>query len=190
MRRRARRGRSGERVVRSALEGDTPLRPCRSRIDRSPRRARAVRWRASRSAEIAAMRQIPRLVFFNTCHPTAGEPLIVPNFDRVAFAAGLARALIEIGVECVVVAGWAVDDVAATKFATTFYDRCWAARDSSTPWPQLGLRRMVLAADEYVGGIPVLRQRRLGAAPTSARGVCVVTVATRADRGNCSPPRN
>jgi tetratricopeptide (TPR) repeat protein len=71
--------------------------------------------------EIAAMRQIPELVFVNTCHPTAADPLIVPNYDRVAFAAGLARALIEIGVESVVVAGWAVDDVAATTFATTFY---------------------------------------------------------------------
>ena len=41
--------------------------------------------------EIAAMRQIPRLVFFNTCHPTAGEPLIVPNFDRVAHSRRASR---------------------------------------------------------------------------------------------------
>src|SRR5205085_11230677 len=36
-------------------------------------------------------------------------------------AGGVAEELIEIGVRCVVAAGWAVDDAAASAFATTFY---------------------------------------------------------------------
>src|SRR5206468_1737067 len=42
-------------------------------------------------------------------------------YDRVGFASGVARKLIDIGVRCVVAAGWAVDDTAATNFAKTFY---------------------------------------------------------------------
>ena len=38
-----------------------------------------------------------------------------------AFAAGVADKLIEIGVRCVVAAGWAVEDGPAETFATTFY---------------------------------------------------------------------
>jgi hypothetical protein len=43
--------------------------------------------------------------------------------DRPTFAAGVAQALIDVGVRCVVAAGWAVDDAAANVFATTFYGR-------------------------------------------------------------------
>ncbi len=43
------------------------------------------------------------------------------GFDRSAFAAGVADKLIEIGVRCVIAAGWAVDDGPAETFATTFY---------------------------------------------------------------------
>ena len=42
-------------------------------------------------------------------------------YDRVGFASGVARTLIDLGVRCVVAAGWAVDDAAAGEFATTFY---------------------------------------------------------------------
>ncbi len=44
-------------------------------------------------------------------------------YDRAAFAANIAEALIKVGVRCVIAAGWAVDDEAAATFATTFYAR-------------------------------------------------------------------
>ena len=44
------------------------------------------------------------------------------RYDRAEFAANIAEALIEIGVRCVVAAGWAVEDGPAELFATTFYD--------------------------------------------------------------------
>ena len=47
----------------------------------------------------------------------------LPGFDRAAFAATIARELIELGVRCVVAAGWAVNDRLAAVFATTFYDQ-------------------------------------------------------------------
>ena len=74
--------------------------------------------------EVAAMRRVPELVFLNCCHLAAEDPkrlLRQTDYDRPKFAAGLARALIEKGVRCVVAAGWAVDDMPAEKFATTFY---------------------------------------------------------------------
>ena len=75
------------------------------------------------AAEVKAMRTVPELVFLNCCHLAARDArsLLVP-FDRVQFAAAIAEALIEIGVRCVVAAGWAVDDEPAEIFATTFYD--------------------------------------------------------------------
>jgi len=68
--------------------------------------------------EIESMRVVPELVFVNCCF--LGKVNDKP-FDRATFAAGVAGALIGIGVRCVVAAGWAVDDDAATEFATTFY---------------------------------------------------------------------
>jgi pimeloyl-ACP methyl ester carboxylesterase/tetratricopeptide (TPR) repeat protein len=71
--------------------------------------------------EIAALRIKPELVFVNCCHLAVGDPghlLKTP----AQFAAGVAQALIESGVRCVIAAGWAVDDRAASVFATTFYD--------------------------------------------------------------------
>ena len=79
------------------------------------------------ASEIKAMRVVPELVFVNCCHLAAGSrrSLLgdVPRgvFDRAAFASSVAQALIEVGVRCVVAAGWAVDDAAASAFATTFY---------------------------------------------------------------------
>jgi tetratricopeptide (TPR) repeat protein len=74
-------------------------------------------------AEVKAMRAVPELVFLNCCHLSGREAqsALVP-YDRAAFAANLAEALIEIGVRCVVAAGWAVEDKPAELFATTFYD--------------------------------------------------------------------
>jgi CHAT domain-containing protein len=80
------------------------------------------------ASEIKAMRVVPELVFVNCCHLAAGSRrslLREPKhgfYNRATFASGVAQALIEIGVRCVVAAGWAVDDAAASAFATTFYE--------------------------------------------------------------------
>ena len=75
--------------------------------------------------EIRSMRIVPELVFVNCCHLAARSPGQVmdveSHFDRARFASGVAEALIEIGVRCVVAAGWAVEDGPALKFATAFY---------------------------------------------------------------------
>jgi CHAT domain-containing protein len=71
--------------------------------------------------EIGAMRVVPELVFINCCHLGA-FPAKALLYDRVGFASGVARTLIDLGVRCVVAAGWAVDDRAASEFATTFYN--------------------------------------------------------------------
>jgi hypothetical protein len=80
------------------------------------------------ATEIKAMRVVPELVFVNCCHLAATENERLLSLrrgpgaaDRVRFAASVAEALINIGVRCVVAAGWAVDDEAATTFATSFY---------------------------------------------------------------------
>jgi hypothetical protein len=79
--------------------------------------------------EIDKMRVVPELVFVNCCHLAARnvgqllEPSDSASYDRSAFAAGVAEALIRIGVRCVIAAGWAVDDEQAKVFATTFYDQ-------------------------------------------------------------------
>jgi hypothetical protein len=74
--------------------------------------------------EIECMRTVPELVFVNCCH-LAGRninQLLSPDEPtRAEFAAGVAEALIGIGVRCVVAAGWAVDDDPANAFATSFY---------------------------------------------------------------------
>lgn len=73
-----------------------------------------------------SMRVVPELVFINCCHlgamdPTRVEKIAHLRYDRTRFAATVAEQLIDIGVRCVVVAGWAVDDDAASVFATQFY---------------------------------------------------------------------
>ena len=75
------------------------------------------------AAEVNAMRQVPELVFLNCCHLAGrdAQTALAP-FDRAEFAANIAEALIEIGVRCVVAAGWAVEDKPAETFATTFYE--------------------------------------------------------------------
>jgi hypothetical protein len=69
------------------------------------------------------MRTVPELVFVNCCHLGAADAaqLLNTRYDRAEFASGVAGALIAIGVRCVVAAGWAVDDDAATVFAEEFY---------------------------------------------------------------------
>ncbi|HEX4234392.1 MAG TPA: CHAT domain-containing protein [Caldimonas sp.] len=75
------------------------------------------------AAEVNAMRVVPELVFLNCCHLAALDAkCVLAPFDRAEFAATIAEALIEVGVRCVVAAGWAVEDKPAEIFATTFYD--------------------------------------------------------------------
>jgi pimeloyl-ACP methyl ester carboxylesterase len=74
-------------------------------------------------SEIGAMRTVPELVFVNCCHLAARDQarLLREFRDPARFAASVADALIQVGVRCVVAAGWAVEDEAAAAFATTFY---------------------------------------------------------------------
>jgi hypothetical protein len=97
--------------------------------------------------EIAALRVKPELVFVNCCHLATDDPnrqFKPTNYDRAQFASGVAHALIQGGVRCVVAAGWAVDDDAASVFAKAFYtallagarfiDAVAAAREKAYAW--------------------------------------------------------
>jgi pimeloyl-ACP methyl ester carboxylesterase len=75
--------------------------------------------------EFGCMQTVPELVFVNCCHLAAADPGLPPpraGFDAAQFAASVAHALIDIGVRCVVAAGWAVGDAAAAEFAKSFYE--------------------------------------------------------------------
>jgi tetratricopeptide (TPR) repeat protein len=77
-------------------------------------------------AEIGALRTTPELVFVNCCHLASSDDRLLlkeRNYDRAQFASGVAEALINAGVRCVVAAGWAIDDEAALAFAKTFYTK-------------------------------------------------------------------
>ncbi len=84
--------------------------------------------------DIQQMRSVPELVFINCCHlgktlavaPGADGPAVdaarqPPPF--AALAANLGAQFVRMGVRAVVCAGWAVDDDAATTFASHFYDQ-------------------------------------------------------------------
>lgn len=70
------------------------------------------------AAEIGQMETVPEMVFLNCCHLAQTHPRPVA-YNRLAYS--VSRELIEIGVRCVVAAGWAVDDDAADTFARVFY---------------------------------------------------------------------
>ena len=76
------------------------------------------------AAEIGQLEVVPDLVFLNCCHLAKIDK--VPASERLAdsnrLAYSLARELIEMGVRCVMAAGWRVNDQAAGIFATTFFD--------------------------------------------------------------------
>jgi hypothetical protein len=71
------------------------------------------------AAEIAAMETVPELVFMNCCH--LGQMDTGRGGNKLA--ASVARELIDIGVRCVVVAGWAVNDESAKLFGQAFYEQ-------------------------------------------------------------------
>jgi tetratricopeptide (TPR) repeat protein len=64
----------------------------------------------------------------NCCHLAATNAALLAesNYDRARFASGVARELIRGGVRCVIAAGWAVDDEAASVFARMFYKKLLA----------------------------------------------------------------
>lgn len=69
------------------------------------------------AAEIGQMEVVPELVFINCCH--LGTISADAGYNRLAYS--LSRELIEMGVRCIVAAGWAVDDEAACTFSETFF---------------------------------------------------------------------
>ena len=72
---------------------------------------------------------VPDLVMLNACHlgrVSEGEPRLTGANKA---AASVARALVQLGVRAVVVAGWAVDDRAAERFATQLYGDLLAGAD-------------------------------------------------------------
>ena len=90
------------------------------------------------------------------------------NYHRLA--ASFATELIDIGVRAVVACGWAVDDGAASTFATTFYDRMLVGPDL-----RRGDRRRPLAdverppVGQHLGCLPVLRRPGVPARPRRRR---------------------
>ncbi|MEN8808264.1 MAG: CHAT domain-containing protein, partial [Desulfobacterales bacterium] len=75
------------------------------------------------AAEVGQMEIVPEVVFLNCCH--LGQVDAAPAYNRLAYS--LARELIEMGVRCVVAAGWAVNDQAAITFADTLFE-CFVKR--------------------------------------------------------------
>jgi hypothetical protein len=71
------------------------------------------------AAEIGAMEVVPDVVFLNCCH--LGTLDVGRHGNKLA--ASVARELIDIGVRCVVVAGWAVNDRGAQRFGEAFYEQ-------------------------------------------------------------------
>ncbi len=74
---------------------------------------------------LSKLRPVPDLVFLNCCHlgRLDGSLVNAANGRFNELGASVAQVLISAGVRAVVAAGWAVDDFAATAFATTFYDQ-------------------------------------------------------------------
>jgi hypothetical protein len=71
---------------------------------------------------INQLTNIPELVFINCCHlGKIGDEEPQQLNNRHELAANLGTQLIEMGIKAVIVAGWAIDDAAASTFAKTFY---------------------------------------------------------------------
>ncbi len=80
------------------------------------------------AAEVGQMEVVPEVVFLSCCNlgRTDADAGYAPN--RLAYS--LARELIEMGVRCVVAAGWEVDDAAAQTFSMTFFQRFVGRNDT------------------------------------------------------------
>lgn len=73
------------------------------------------------AAEIGLMETVPDLVFLNCCHLGKVGPEVGAGSNRLAYS--LSRELIEMGVRCVVAAGWEVRDDAGQAFAEVFFEQ-------------------------------------------------------------------
>ncbi len=74
------------------------------------------------TAHINQISSTPELVFINCCYLGEVAPSKEQYFrDKYRLAANIGTQFIENGVKAVVVAGWAVDDEAARRFAEAFY---------------------------------------------------------------------
>lgn len=75
------------------------------------------------AAEVGLMEAVPELVFLNCCHlgKMDADDGVAASSHRLAYS--LAREFIEMGVRCVVAAGWEVDDEAGRSFAQTFFEQ-------------------------------------------------------------------
>ena len=72
------------------------------------------------AAEVGQMEVVPDLVFLNCCHLAKTDNQPNAGYNRLAYS--VSRELIEMGVRCVIAAGWAVDDAAACTFCKTFFE--------------------------------------------------------------------
>ncbi len=63
---------------------------------------------------------VPEFVFINCCHSGEVGPELATK-DRYKLAANIGTTFIEMGVQAIIVAGWAVNDQAAKVFAEEFY---------------------------------------------------------------------
>ncbi|MGB0847446.1 MAG: DUF7379 domain-containing protein [Thiolinea sp.] len=76
------------------------------------------------AAEIGQMEVVPDLVFLNCCHLSKLDNSVQnaesSSYNRLAYS--VSRELIEMGVRCVIAAGWAVNDSAANTFSTHFFE--------------------------------------------------------------------
>jgi len=82
---------------------------------------------------IASLPRVPELVVVNSCYnarvgPKPGDQAFQASAATPRMAAGLARALMGIGVRAVVAAGWPVNDTAAMVFAVTLHEQLTAGR--------------------------------------------------------------
>jgi tetratricopeptide (TPR) repeat protein len=79
--------------------------------------------------QLAQMSDTPDLVFVNCCFLGKTDVAAEKYYQsRFKLAASIGTQLIENGVKAVVVAGWAVDDKAANRFANTFYQNMFAGK--------------------------------------------------------------
>ncbi len=76
------------------------------------------------AAEIDQISSTPELVFINSCYMGAVNSEREKHFrNKYKLAANVGTQFIENGVKAVVVAGWAVNDAAAKRFAEVFYEK-------------------------------------------------------------------
>ncbi|HTI93016.1 MAG TPA: CHAT domain-containing protein [Puia sp.] len=79
--------------------------------------------------QLAQMSDTPDLVFVNCCYLGKTDVAAERYYQsRFKLAASIGTQLIENGVKAVVVAGWAVDDTAASRFANTFYRNMFSGK--------------------------------------------------------------